>query len=1640
MNTTRKLLAGVFFLLVGALFPFSHTHAKPIGDEAAYCCECENRGPCPEVLGGSSISLTEGNLRDTYSAARVKSTNGSTLDFFLTYNSYNADGSRARVNTVMGYGWTHSFNILLFIQRGSMFRMDGDGRVTGYRLGFGGKFTAAPGYFETLVKNPDGSFTLTQKDKTRFDFAIVPGTPFFIEGPVYRLQKITDRNNNVTTLNYASGKLVSITDTYGRNLILGYTGTRLTTITDPLGRVTRLQYDPTGTLLIAIIDPSGKVTRFAYNTLAQITRKTDRDGRLSTYQYQNQKPVSIRDGAGSTLFRLTNPTNWATDSSALAFSLTREYIPSTTTKTDGRGKLWRYAYDKRGYITKVTAPDGAGTKYSYDLATLMVASVTDANNHTTSYQYDALGNRTKMTDALGFVTTYTYEPVFSMMTSMTDPNGRVTTYQYDSRGNQIREIDPLLQTREWTYDSHGNVLTEQDKRRNVTRYEYDAFGNRVKVIDALGGIFTMTYDAVGNLISRTDCNLHTTTYQYDGLNRLIREIDPVGKVTQTLYDGEGNRIKVIDRNGNTTQSEYDLRQRLIKTTDALLQPVTQAYDGNDNRVSITDKNGHTTAFAYDVQNRLIKTTDALGNMFTMTYDPVGNRLTETDANNHTTVYEYDALNRVVKKTDAVGCVTQLAYDSPGRCVGCTGPTKGSSLVTKQIDGNAKVTYFKYDGLDRLVRQVRKQGPTDDSEDSDDAITVYTYDSNNNRLTMTEPNGNTTTYVYDALNRQIQVTNAAGDTTTMTYDCVGNVITITAPNLNVTQNTYDALDRLIQVDDSVGRVVHYTYDSVGNRLTRTDGNGNRTTNVYDLIYRITDVIDALGKVTHYDYDPVGNLLKLTDREGNVTIYLYDDINRRIRMTDPLGNVTQYQYDNVGNLVRIIDANGHPTDYAYDGVNRLIKETYADGRMRTFTYDCVGNVLTRTDQKGQVTAYTYNDLYFMLKRTYPISPADNMTYDLSGRMQTAERGGWLVTFAYDGANRVTQTTQNGKVVNYIYNIPGRTRTLTYPGGRSIAESTDPRGRLDKIDDASSPPPIVQYSYDLGNRVVSRVYRNQTGARYGYNDNNWITSLNHVKADLTRIAGFTYDFDNDGNKRFENKLADAANSQTKSEAYQYDKIYRLIDYKVGTLVGSTVPVPTTQTQYTLDPVGNWNVKTKDLIPENRTHSVTNEITQIAAVTVRSDFNGNTNEDGQYRYNYDEENRLIRVSRKSDQRVVGRYEYDALSRRIKKIANPAAVSSPIETRYFYDDARIVEEQTPLGPTLATYVYGNYIDEILTMDRAGRTFYYHQNSLWSVAAITNSAALVVERYNYDAYGLPIIQDGAGNPLPLNPWGTPNSPVGNSWMFTGRQFNEETGLYFYRARYHDPIKGRFLQRDPLRYMDGMNLYEYVKGNPINLVDPNGLATFSVWTDWFGYVFQSRGIFSGGTWKWSNFGEAKFVFDLEVTNKTLDLAGAGTNASTGFGQWVWTYSELWAWGFTASVSDLFSGLAEGWRVRKVTEECGPDKCGVEVRYKATVAAGGVSVTIAPPTATIAVKPSVGGHEGAPGVTGEVGVSVPIGPSVTKTGTGPQFIATVKYRLCPTGGGGFDWKPLDWEPKDNVVLRGGKGETFIKFSWGTSGSAM
>jgi RHS repeat-associated protein len=180
-------------------------------------------------------------------------------------------------------------------------------------------------------------------------------------------------------------------------------------------------------------------------------------------------------------------------------------------------------------------------------------------------------------------------------------------------------------------------------------------------------------------------------------------------------------------------------------------------------------------------------------------------------------------------------------------------------------------------------------------------------------------------------------------------------------------------------------------------------------------------------------------------------------------------------------------------------------------------------------------------------------------------------------------------------------------------------------------------------------------------------------------------------------------------------------------------------------------------------------------------------------------------------------------LGRRIGKIVD-ADGASPQTTYYFYAGDRAIEERNAAGSTTATYVYGRYIDEVLTARRdvdgngTAEDYFFHADDLYNVTVVTDATGGVVERYEYGAFGQPTIY---APDLTVRQ----ASAVGNTLMFNGRPYDAETGFYYYRTRYLEPRTGRFTTRDTIGiWGDPANLgngYAYVRNNPWTFVDPYG---------------------------------------------------------------------------------------------------------------------------------------------------------------------------------------------------------------------------
>jgi len=176
--------------------------------------------------------------------------------------------------------------------------------------------------------------------------------------------------------------------------------------------------------------------------------------------------------------------------------------------------------------------------------------------------------------------------------------------------------------------------------------------------------------------------------------------------------------------------------------------------------------------------------------------------------------------------------------------------------------------------------------------------------------------------------------------------------------------------------------------------------------------------------------------------------------------------------------------------------------------------------------------------------------------------------------------------------------------------------------------------------------------------------------------------------------------------------------------------------------------------------------------------------------------------------------YAYDPFGKRISKTLTKDEIGTdcanntcPKTTYYVYDKEQIIAEYDSNGAVIRKYTYGRGIDEPLALEKDNQTFYYHNDGLGSITSLTDANGTVVHTYNYEAFGNITI----------------NGTIKQPFTFTAREYDAETGMYFYRARYYDPKAGRFITKDPIGCKGGYNLYTYVLNNPINKIDPLGLA-------------------------------------------------------------------------------------------------------------------------------------------------------------------------------------------------------------------------
>lgn len=681
----------------------------------------------------------------------------------------------------------------------------------------------------------------------------------------------------------------------------------------------------------------------------------------------------------------------------------------------------------------------------------------------------------------------------------------------------------------------------------------------------------------------------------------------------------------------------------------------------------------------------------------------------------------------------------------------------------------------------------------------------------------------TSYTYDGLNRQLTAAAADGSITTHKYAA------------DATSHTNHALE----IDPAQHNRLHYT-DGAG-RLTEVDENVTAWQNgTYGISGQST-------YKTTYAYNALDNLTGVTQGQQSRS-FTYDSLKRLVQAINPESGTIKYVYDNSGNLSKRTDANGSAMNGAYDGLNRVTSKAYVPA--------------VNVAETPTVT-YTYGD------GAQPSGCAANtQSSNLKGRLTCVAAGTLVNNYTgYDWAGRVLAHSQvtNGTTYSmaYGYDLAGELNSFQFPSGRQQSISYDNGGRPSDVtgtyqsastayaklagNDANSqsygyfPNGAVQYMGVGPNALAQQNCQNGllqiTGVRLASSGSLTGNCVNGTSPDILNLA-LTYGapVSNNGNLSAEQITTnDSPTALNVTQQFYYDA-YNRVSLATETPTSSAPAVSSGSTcanlglvgnvwcqQYGYDAPGNRWVSTNwtsgsngyPLSPfaptQQSNYNGNNQLLTTNASTATYDFAGNQQSLGGFGFTWDAESRLTQSTINS---ASTSYLYDGEGRRVNK--STTNTGGTFNTVYVYDaKGELVAE------------YSNEAAQ------ASGTEYLTEDHLGSTRLVTTATGGIIKRYDFLPFGEDLTQGIGGRGTNYNAAiaiGPTQDVVNNK--FTGHQRDNETGLDYFGARYFSGAQGRFTSPDwspipqPIPYADlsdpqTLNLYSYVRNNPLSRTDPDG---------------------------------------------------------------------------------------------------------------------------------------------------------------------------------------------------------------------------
>ena len=1103
----------------------------------------------------------------------------------------------------------------------------------------------------------------------------------------------------------------------------------------------------------------------------------------------------------------------------------------------------------------------------------------------TSYKYDNGYYDRELKEFLGFGTVTT----ISSDTVQTD---EYYNREYYSKGciktSTVKDLSKnILSVQETVLNEAPYALVKSETVKNYenrkyltvnTEYEYDNFGNCTKLTQNFGDgkklvadisyaeitdkyIMGLPYDIK---VTGTEGTLRHRWGKYDE-NGQLEELhqyynQSAYSVNTFKYDNYGNIIKVSDSRGATLEYKYD------ETHNMFLEEIKQ-YG--------TDTDIYKSEIKYDYALQLKKS--------------------ETDCNGNSLTYKYDSWKRIEKiftsyDKDGVPAVS-YEYHTPDNSIkesaGLWYAITNNKVAFKTDDQNNSIpviqTVLQIDGLGRAVRTA-KTGFVNGVEGWN-ISGVVEYDEKGRTikegmpefvsgsledllLTTPEMTDLKTSYEYDVKDRQIKTILPDGSEQSVFYYVEGNraIARSTDPNGNVS----------IQESDSRGNIV---------RVAREDKNGKQLTEVT------------------YEYNEMGEMCKAYDAQKNAITVEYDMLGRRTALESKDSGRQEFFYDECSNLVRennsVLREQNKQINYTYDNLNRLIyidypgteeDTVYVYGKTSDSNINAAGKILSVKDASGTIS-YEYGQLGEVVKETRVLNTHLNgknatelavMQYqsDYLGRMQ------WIIY--PDGEKIIYGYDEGGQVTS----VEGSHYNQTFPY-------------------------VTKILYDQYGQRTRIEYGNGTATDYTYNpERRWLETVKTRNKYGQSYQNIRYDFDCVGNVRsYVNDCMDTLSGNYKTDqSYEYDDLYQLIHVTGNTeyypAISSVPDYKSTYTQdFAFDDKGLGNMMSKvsketvsplKVIGDNLNYNIgyvydenyAHRLVQAGNRYYKYDANGNIicEQDGSFDGSENDES-YYKVEQHSEDVYStdngwGLFKDESSEARgqARKYRRTytwnsrnqlvSSVDSNYSTSYVYgQDGQRSNKYTQGSETLyfnkmwtlhtdnGNSVYGGqyaknvYLGETRIVTKLARAdqktaheemykqYYYHSDHLGSATMITDWEGKEYQRIEYTPYG--------------ETWVEKTNNSGSEFLpykFTGKEVDQETGLYYYGARYLDPKYSMWISTDPalgeyipemgkgnakdsgsLPGMGGVfnhingNLYAYAANNPIKYTDPDGRIPFLVVT-------------------------------------------------------------------------------------------------------------------------------------------------------------------------------------------------------------------